>query len=283
MFYQHSPKPKYHSLTLLGAGGMGEVYHARRVSDNASVAIKYLRRLDYDALIRFQFEANNYLHQRDCPYIVDIIDYEFNSPHPYIVLEYCRFGSARDFISNFWWAPEKMAALLTHVAVGFQAIHQTGGFHRDIKPDNLLLTLNTQGLLVMKVSDFGLARLPLGLAGSPLTRTPGGTPGYIAPEVLVGRPFTAAADIFSFGVTIHELFTGTRPAPGEKNLSGPSVLRPLVAQMITKDPSQRPDIQTVCRELADAAQTIKSQQLGVRLLGGAAIFGLLVAAFTKSR
>jgi len=283
MFNQHSPKPKYQNIALIGAGGTGEVYHARRLSDDRSVAIKYLRNVDYDALQRFQREANNYMRQQHCPYIVDIIDFEFNTRRPYIVLEYCELGSARALNSKFWWVPDKIAALLTHVAAGIEAIHISGGFHRDIKPDNLLLTQDSRKHLLMKVSDFGLARLPWGLAGSFLTRTPAGTPEYIAPEILRGHPFTAAADIFSFGVTIEELFTGTRPAVGAKNLSCPSALRPLVGRMIAMDPSQRPEIRTVSRELSEATQIIKSQQQGLRLLGGAVIAGILVAALSKRR
>lgn len=283
MFNQHSPKPKYQNIALIGAGGTGEVYHARRLSDNRSVAIKYLRNIDYDAFQRFQREANNYLHQQDCPYIVDIIDFEFNTPRPYIVLEYCELGSARALITKFWWVPDKMATLLNHVAAGIEAIHISGGFHRDIKPDNLLLTQDSKKHLLMKVSDFGLARLPWGLAGSFLTRTPAGTPEYIAPEILRGHPFTTAADIFSFGVTIEELFTGIKPPAGAKNLSCPSVLRSLVGRMIAMDPSQRPDIQTVCRELSAAVQIIKSQQQGLRLLGCGVVVGILVAVLSKRR
>lgn len=283
MFSLYPPKPKYRHVALLGAGSMGEVYHARREGDNADVAIKYLRALDHDARQRFQREANNYLRQQNCPYVVNIIDYNFAAARPFIVLEYCQFGSARAFISKFQWQPEKMAALLTHVAAGVEAIHLTGGFHRDIKPDNLLLTLDAEGHLVMKVSDFGLARLPWGLAGSMLTRTPGGTPEYIAPEVLRGGQFTAAADIFSFGVTIHELFTGIRPAAGATSLSCPSTLRSLVQRMIATDPSRRPDIQTVRAELMQGAEVIKSQQQGLKLLAGAAVVAIVAALLSKNK
>src|SRR5262249_7347790 len=119
--------------------------------------------------------------------------------------------------------------------------------------------------------------------GAFLTRTPGGTPGYIAPEVLAGAPFTAAADTFSFGVTIHELFTGIRPAAGERKLSGPSALPPLINQMIAMDPRQRPDIGTVRQELANASEVIASQQRGLRVFGAAVIIGLVVAVLTKER
>jgi|SRR5215213_11457867 len=281
MFYQYPQRPKYQNIALLGAGSMGEVYRARRESDGAEVAVKYLRSLDYDTRQRFKREAENYLRQQGCPYIVNILDHNFTAERPYIVLEYCGAGSARSNISKFRWQPDKMAALLTHVAAGIEAIHLTGGFHRDIKPDNLLLTTDALGHLVMKVSDFGLARLPWGFAGSMLTRTPGGTPEYIAPEVLRGGQYSAAADIFSFGVTIHELFTGVRPAAGSTDLSCPYTLRPLVQQMIATDPTCRPNIQVVRSELREATEAIKSQQQGLMFLAGAAVVAVVAALLRK--
>lgn len=283
MFYQYPPRPKYQHIEPLGAGAMGEVFRARRLSDNAEVAIKYLRDLDWDARQRFQREANNYLRQQSCPYIVNILDYNFTVMRPYIVLEFCQFGSARAYVSKFWWEPDKLAALLTHVAAAIESIHLTGGFHRDIKPDNLLLTLDAEGHLVMKLSDFGLARLPWGLFGSLLTRTPAGTPEYIAPEVLQGGQITAAADIFSFGVTIHELFTGVRPAAGATSLSCPSALRSLVQRMISTEPERRPSIQVVRVELREAAKVIKSQQQGLKFLAGAALVAVVAALLRKGK
>ena len=174
-----------------------------------------------------------------------------------------------------------MATSLTHVAAGIEAIRLTGGFHRDIKPDNLLLTTDALRHLVMKVSDFGLARLPWGFAGSMLTRTPGGTPEYVAPEVLRGGQYSVAADIFSFGDTIHELFTGVRPAAGSTDLSCPYALRPLVQWMISTDPACRPNIQAVRSELREAAEAIKSQQQGLMCLAGAAVVAIVAALLRK--
>src|SRR6185295_4966283 len=136
MYQPYSTIPEYEELERLGAGATGEVYKARRLSDGKIVALKYSRLYDYFALREFQREAWN--QQRvNSPFVVDILDYNFSAQPPYIVLEYCEQGSARQALANVFWQPDKIAALLSHAAAGIEAIHNTGGVHRDIKPDNL--------------------------------------------------------------------------------------------------------------------------------------------------
>jgi serine/threonine protein kinase len=283
MYLPYQQAPRYERISLLGEGATGKVYLGRRLSDGATVAIKYLRVVNYNALREFQLEVSNYYRQQDCPFVVDILDYDFSGNEAYLVLEYCQFGSARQFVSQLWWEDEKLAALLVHAAGGVKSIHLAGGFHRDIKPDNLLVTLTKNGNLIMKVNDFGLARLPSNHAFPFVTVNLAGTPGYIAPEVLKGQSFSYPADIFSFGVTIHELFTGIRPLAGTTYLSCPGPLVTLVAKMLSVDPRQRPSIDEVEIALAAAAKEMKSQKQTLIAVGVTAVVGLVVAAILKDR
>ena len=278
----YQQEPRYQRLRLLGEGATGSVYLARRKSDDFIVALKCLRVLNYTALRELQLEANNYYRQQECPYVVDLLDYDFCSEEPYLVLEYCQFGSAREFVSQLHWQQEKIASLLVHAAAGIKSIHGAGGVHRDIKPDNLLVTLTDKGKLIMKVNDFGLVRLTANYATPFMTLNLVGTPGYIAPEVLAGEPFTQAADIFSFGVTIHELFTGIRPAAGAQSLSCPQPLTALVTRMLATDPRRRPTVGEVGKELSQAAQVMKTEKQFL-VIGVAAVIGLVVAAILKKQ
>jgi serine/threonine-protein kinase len=244
------------------------------------VAKKYSRFFDLCGLRDFQREAWN--QQRvNSPFVVNILDFDFRSQPPFLVLEYCDLGSARKALANVYFQPDKIAALLSHAAAGIEAIQSLGGIHRDIKPDNLLVKTDRNGNWVMKVNDFGIARLPHGIAGAFLTRTPAGTPGYTAPEVLRGAPPTPAADVFSFGVTIHELFTNFRPAPGSKILTCPGILRPLVQRMIDIRPMNRPHIGEVRKELISASEILKCQRHGIMLLGGIALVSVVAALISK--
>ncbi len=284
MYPLYQQAPRYERIRLLGEGATGSVYLERRLSDGGLVAKKYLRVVNYNALRELQIEANNYYCQQDCPFVVDLLDYDFCSEEPYLVLEYCQFGSARKFVSQLFWQQEKIAALLVHAAAGIKSIHDAGGVHRDIKPDNLLVTLNKKGDLIMKVNDFGLARLPSNHSLPFMTIALVGTSGYIAPEILASQPFSKAADIFSFGVTIHELFTGIRPVAGSSSLSCPGRLAALVERMLSLDPRRRPAIDEVGKELAEAAAVMKSQKQAFVAVGVTALIGLTLAAiFNRKR
>jgi serine/threonine protein kinase len=280
MLWQDVQRPVYQDFELLGSGATGEVYKARRLSDGLMVAKKYSRFFDISALHDFQREAWN--QQRvNSPFVVNIIGFDFRSQPPFLVLEYCDLGSAREALANVYFQPDKIAALLSHAAAGIEAIQSLGGVHRDIKPDNLLVKTDQNGNWVMKVNDFGIARLPQGIAGAFLTRTPAGTPGYAAPEILRGAPPTKASDIFSFGVTIHELFTNFRPAPGSKILACPGILRPMVQRMIDINPLNRPSISEVRKELILASEVLKCQRQGIMLLGGIVLVSVVVALISK--
>jgi serine/threonine protein kinase len=174
---------------------------------------------------------------------------------PYIVMEYCEHGSLRSWIgSKRPW--QYTAYVLAHVLYGLHTIHGAGGFHRDLKPDNILVAKSPLApeQLLFKVSDFGLARAP-GVDSQPMTRTAAGTDGYIAPEVLAGAPFTAKSDIYSLGVVAVELLTGSRDTAQLGGVMLPEQLRKLIRQMTAQSPEVRPTTQSVAQSLQELLNT----------------------------
>ena len=263
---------QYRSAELLGAGATADVYRATRLRDQATVAVKVLRRGDYPARVRFQREMWGYQQFVACPYIVTMFDSDLSAVHPYIVLEYCGFGSARHNLGYFISDHRGTLALLTHVAMALEVIRRQGCLYRDVKPDNMLLTTDAAGHSVLKLGDAGLICLP-GESGQPLaTRTPGGTLPYMAPELFIaGAQYTSAAEVFAFGVTAHELLTGEVLRAGASVTTGPIGVRALIERMVAASPEARPSITDVRASLQIAHQQIKSgeQVAAAILIGGA--------------
>ncbi len=241
----------YTRIRKLGVGGFGEVWLARQEETGALVAIKYLKADDSEAYSRFCREARIYWQHRSDSHVARLLDYNLECEHPFIVLEFAQLGTLRGWcqkrrLSMLKLPPpwRRIARVLRHAAKGLRGVHEAGGFHRDIKPDNLLVFRDDAGRIVVKVSDFGLGRHPIP-GGSFMTFGRGGTNGYIAPEVIAGAPFDAAADIYSLGVTAVELLTGSREPAALGRVAIPAGLREIVGGMLNGDPFSRPDARTV--------------------------------------
>ncbi|MCC6526089.1 MAG: serine/threonine protein kinase [Polyangiaceae bacterium] len=222
----------------LGRGTFGRVYLADDDVRGGQVAVKEL--LDPEAdLDRFEREVRLLIDQINNRYVVDIYGYDLKAERPYLVMEYCDGGSLRQFVGKAAWP--QAATMLLHAAQGLLGIHSVGGFHRDLKPDNLLIG-RSPGVdgYVVKVADFGLARRPK-TAQLPMTRTPGGTPGYMAPELSApGAQFTTSADAYSLGIIGTELLTGSLSPDKLTQVDIPENLRNLLRRMVSPLPFFRP-------------------------------------------
>lgn len=272
-------RQKYEMLNKLGEGANGEVYKAKRNEDGSIVAIKYLNYSDSKSHQRFKNEIEVYRQLWDCPFVVQILDFSLDFLKPYLVMEFCEYDNARTQMNFFVSNHSLSVGLLLGIANGIKQIHDLNTYHRDIKPDNLLLTTDAQGNYILKLGDAGMSCfLPDSNVFSNATYSLQGTPNYIAPELFLGKKFTAAADIFSFGVTCHELLTGVRPFAGQKVTRGPAPMRNIIERMIDADPRKRPAIEQVNAEMKIAFEQIKYNQAYVDLGTGVLNIGAVIGS-----
>jgi Tol biopolymer transport system component/predicted Ser/Thr protein kinase len=215
----------YEVLSLLGKGGMGEVYTARDTRLNRTVAVKLLsdELADAPARRRFQREAQT-ASSLNHPHILTVYDAGEIGNRQYLVTEFIHGGTLKMWAHAGKRSWRDAIELLTGVADGLAAAHQAGILHRDIKPDNILVT--TSGYA--KLADFGLAKLVRQPSETDTTKTltedgttPGmvvGTVAYMSPEQASGQMLDARSDIFSFGIVLYELLADRRPFAGATEL-----------------------------------------------------------------
>jgi serine/threonine-protein kinase len=198
---------RYRILTLLGRGGMGEVYRAMDLTLGQSVALKFLPEEaanNQRLLERFHGEvrvARLVSHPNVCR-VYDIGQIE---GMPFISMEYVDgedFASLLTRIGRL--PPDKAVETARRLCSGLAAAHDRGVIHRDLKPQNVMM--NKRGEVV--IMDFGLAAIAGELTGAEARY---GTPAYMSPEQLKGAGVTAKSDIYALGLVLYELFTGKRP------------------------------------------------------------------------
>ena len=214
----------YDIESLLGAGGMGEVYRARDARLNRTVAIKVLPKAfsaDADRLQRFTQEARA-AAALNHPNILSIFDIGETDGAPYIVSELLEGTTLRELVRNGPMPVRKAIDCALQTARGLAAAHDKGIVHRDLKPENIFVTDDGR----VKILDFGLAKLTRPEAtsegGDTLTAQvntePGqvmGTAGYMAPEQVRGKAADHRADIFAFGSILYEMLSGKRAFHGD--------------------------------------------------------------------
>jgi serine/threonine-protein kinase len=230
----------YNFINRLGRGAFGEVWLAESSATGVRVAVKILHNLEGDALDRFRREVRLLAENLDNRFVVDIVGHDLYATPPHVVMEYCEGGSLRRWVGPPC-APKTAAWALSCAVQGLEGIHRAGGYHRDIKPDNLLLAKGPGGRWIVKVSDFGLARTP-DTNSTPMTDSPRGTLAYMAREVLIGGRHTPASDVYSLGVTGMELLTGSRDVRAAAPAATPPALAALLCRMADDDPSARPGL-----------------------------------------
>jgi eukaryotic-like serine/threonine-protein kinase len=246
---------KYELLEFLG-GGMSQVYRARDTVIDRPVVVKLLTNAgssDPEAKARFLQEARvagKIQHEN----IVSVFDFGEHEGRPFIVMEYLKGEDLRDAIrggrTGGVWERLKIAL---QIAEALNYVHSSGVVHRDIKPENIHVDPSGR----IKLMDFGIAKT----ADLSLTRTgmTMGTPYYMAPEQVSGRPVDTLVDVYAFGMLFFELLTGTRGVTGEtmesvfyqilsvpldvtamENAGAPPAVRDLVMRCTAKSASERP-------------------------------------------
>lgn len=231
---------RYKKIQLLECGGYGEVWKALDTFTESYVAIKFLVNNNDQNFKMFQREIRELSNFINNPHIVNILDSNLTASTPFYVMEFCDGGSFRNQVGKVK-VPE-LIGILKAMTVALKPLHQRGGFQRDIKPDNMLKKLVQNGY-ICKLADFGLARTPNHF--SAMTRTPGGTENYMDPEILSGKEFSPASDIYSLGITAFELLTGTPKRHWFLFVDCPAKLHDLIWEMTNPVSDLRPTIAQV--------------------------------------
>ena len=260
---------QYEIVERLGGGGMAVVYRAVQQPLGREVALKALSSelfQDDGFVKRFETEAKT-LAKLDHPNILPIYDFEVIDGTAFLTMPLIRGGTLRDILNRGALDPLTAWRYLREIGDGLQHAHDAGIVHRDLKPTNVLIHQDGRAML----ADFGLARG----AGQPTHLTTIGlaigTPGYMAPEQVMGHDVDRRADIYAMGVLTFEMLTGKLPFSGSNrmevayatvngpipsavkiNANLPDELDALLGKVLAKDPAQRP--QTIRDLLAQMAR-----------------------------
>jgi eukaryotic-like serine/threonine-protein kinase len=218
---------KYRLNRMIGDGGMGSVYEARHEMLGTSVALKFLhpeltRRT---GLVQRFLQEAKVSAQIQSPHVVRVMDVD-QTPDglAFIVLEYLEGRTLQTLYEDLYKAGQRLSyadalEYSMQMLEGVEAAHKAGIVHRDLKPDNVMITTGPKGAPLLKLLDFGIAKLKVtGELEKGLTR-PGvimGTPEYMAPEQAYSADAVdSRADIFSLGVMMFEMLAGRRPVGGD--------------------------------------------------------------------
>lgn len=289
----------------LGAGGMGEVFLAEDSVLKRQVAIKFIKpEHSQDTTFRTRLlkeaERASQLNDENIARIHDIVE---TTPGMFLVMEYVEGTTLRARLADGALAGKDFFSIARQCLAGLDSAHRCGILHCDLKPENLMIMPNG----CVKILDFGFARrIPTEDTTQDLesssTLALGGTFGYMAPEVLRGKPPDRQADIFSLGIVLYEALVGYHPFRSESAMGTaarilqeephplpdtiPPELKNIIARMIAKDPAQRyqdcagilTDIQAVQAGGDFAGVKTRSRPSRKLLLAGAAGVAILLVS-----
>ncbi|MDL4818725.1 protein kinase domain-containing protein [Actinomadura opuntiae] len=254
-----APIGPYRPLQRLGRGGMGDVFLAR-ADDGRMIAIKTLHPFlpaEFQAKdrLRREVEAMRRIRSRN---VVELVDHDVDGEPPYIVTHYVEGTSLLETVKGRGPLPrDGLLRLAGGLANALAAVHEAESVHRDVNPGNVMLVAGEPILI-----DFGIAYLS---GASRLTQGPVGTPGYVSPEVLEGKPAGPPTDVFGWAATIAYAATGRRtyeatsPAAfvrrvltGWPDLAGIDPdLREVLEDALARDPDLRPDAAELAARFAN--------------------------------
>jgi serine/threonine-protein kinase ULK/ATG1 len=205
---------------MLGFGQYGNVYRGTDQRTGSDVAVKIMPKTKVQPMTGdvLQNEAN-FMRSIRHGNIVWFMDGFVSKVHFYIVMEFCNGGHLHDYMESMGKLPETTVRLFTHqIRSAMRELKDKNVIHRDLKPENILLSFDPMkaedvlscdpSLIVIKIADFGFAKH---LKDGEVAHSVKGTPNYMAPEVLLDRPYDVKADLFAIGVILCECLTATRP------------------------------------------------------------------------
>ncbi|MEU6468568.1 serine/threonine-protein kinase [Streptomyces massasporeus] len=275
----------YRLLGRLGSGGMGRVYLGRSAGGR-TVAVKIVHphfALDEEFRARFRREVEA-ARRVGGAWTAPVLDADPGARVPWVATAYAAGPSLSAAVADVGPLPaHTVRALGAGLAEALAAVHELGLVHRDVKPSNVLLTLDGPLLI-----DFGIARATDGTASLTSTGVSIGSPGYMSPEQILGKGVTGAADVFSLGAVLAYAATGRPPFPGDSSAAllykvvheepelGPldGELRGLTAECLAKEPAARPAPSELSRRLAPEG--------AARLVAGGWLPGTLVEQVSRS-
>ncbi len=242
----------YRLRQMLGQGGSADVYLGEHIHLGTLAAIKVLRiQIGSSKLDDFLHEARIIAHLHH-PHIVRVLDFGVEGNMPFLVMDYATNGTLRQcYPKGTYLPPATIISYVKQIAQALQYAHDRKVVHRDVKPENMLLDINSQLLL----SDFGISAIEQNTT-TLLTQSAAGTIYYMAPEQILGRPHPSS-DQYALGVVVYEWLCGSRPFSGEalavmyQHVHVPplplrekiSAISPAIEQIVlralAKDPRQR--------------------------------------------
>jgi hypothetical protein len=304
--------------SVIGEGAMGIVYRAKDRASGRPAAVKVLHKSlvqSREYLSRFRREANAASRFRHDAAVRVLATGETEDRLPYIAMDLVDGKSLKEIVAEGApLAPGRAASLIHQLLRALGAAHRAGIVHRDMKPDNIRVVHDEDGIERPKILDFGVAKFIAGdvgeMTGGLKTKTGIvlGTPKYMAPEQIRGEAIDGRADVYSVGAMLHEMLTGKPPFEAEDvfgfvamhlkekvlplserfpDLDVPDGLDEIVLKMLEKDPRDRPsDAAVLADEVAKfavedpkAAEKGKALQRGVVTVAAGGVLGAVLGFF----